>query len=530
VLVRSRHWSVLLFILAAGVSTLACEAVTRWLPASPALAPTFEAAALPPASPTPMALAELDVPPPALFETAWLDRAVYRSGLVESEQAILGSLPGAPVYHLDLSLSDDLASITGRQEVLFTNTEDVPLDRIVFRLYPNLLGGAIAVTQLAVDGTPVDPLLEGMDSVMTVPLDGPLLPGERAVVSMAYEIDVPTETSGNYGVFGLAEGVLALPHLYPMLAVYDETGWNTDIPPEYGDVVYADSGFYRVRIDAPPELVQVTSGVEVDRSEAEGRSVREYAAGPVRDFYLAGSPDFVSEERQVDGIRVRSTTLPGLEAGARNVLDFTETSLLDFAERYGAYPFVELDMVSTPTLALGVEYPGVVAMAQRMYPEDNPQYPLPMLESVTAHEVAHQWFYSLVGNDQIDQPWLDESLAQYVTLLYFGDQYGPPGAAGYRASLEGRWDQVGREPIPIGQPVGAYTPAEYSGIVYGRGGLFFEAIADEIGQVALDQGLRAYAEQNRYGNGTSQEMQAAFESACGCDLDALFAAWVGPVN
>jgi len=528
--VRSRHWSVSLFILAAGVSTLACQAVTRWLPVGMPIAPTLEAAVLSPASPTPIALAELDVLPPALFETAWLDRSIYRSNLLEGEQAILESLPGAPVYHLDLSLSEDLTSINGQQEVLFTNTEDVPLDRIVFRLYPNLLGGGIKVTQLAVDGEAVDSQLDGMDSVMTVPLDEPLLPGEQAVVSMEYEINVPTETSGNYGVFGLAEGVLALPHLYPMLAVYDETGWNTEIPPEYGDVVYADSGFYRVRVEAPQDLVLVASGVEVAVSEKADRALREYAAGPVRDFYLAGSPDFVSEEREVDGVLVRSTTLPGLETGAANVLDFTESSLLGFGERYGAYPFAELDMVSTPTLALGVEYPGVVAMAQRMYPEDNLQYPLPMLEGVTAHEVAHQWFYSLVGNDQIDQPWLDESLAQYVTLLYFGDQYGPAGAAGYRASLQGRWDQVGGEPIPIGQPVGAYTPAEYSGIVYGRGGLFFEAIADEIGQLALDQGLRAYAEQNRYGIGTAQEMQAALEAACGCELDAQFAAWVGPAN
>ena len=307
---RSRHWSVSLFILAAGVSTLACQAVTRWLPVGMPIAPTLEAAVLSPASPTPIALAELDVLPPALFETAWLDRSIYRSNLLEGEQAILESLPGAPVYHLDLSLSEDLTSINGQQEVLFTNTEDVPLDRIVFRLYPNLLGGGIKVTQLAVDGEAVDFQLDGMDSVMTVPLDEPLLPGEQAVVSMEYEINVPTETSGNYGVFGLAEGVLALPHLYPMLAVYDETGWNTEIPPEYGDVVYADSGFYRVRVEAPQDLVLVASGVEVAVSEKADRALREYAAGPVRDFYLAGSPDFVSEEREVDGVLVRSTTLP----------------------------------------------------------------------------------------------------------------------------------------------------------------------------------------------------------------------------
>ena len=38
-------------------------------------------------------------------------------------------------------------------------------------------------------------------------------------------------------------------------------------------------------------------------------------------------------------------------------------------------------------------------------------------EIVVAHEVAHQWWYSLVGNDQIDEPWLDEAFAQFTTAL-----------------------------------------------------------------------------------------------------------------
>ncbi|MCK7481703.1 MAG: hypothetical protein M0C28_34445 [Candidatus Moduliflexus flocculans] len=38
------------------------------------------------------------------------------------------------------------------------------------------------------------------------------------------------------------------------------------------------------------------------------------------------------------------------------------------------------------------------------------------MESTVAHEVGHQWFYHLVGNDQLDDPWLDESLTQFVTL------------------------------------------------------------------------------------------------------------------
>ena len=63
-------------------------------------------------------------------------------------------------------------------------------------------------------------------------------------------------------------------------------------------------------------------------------------------------------------------------------------------------------------------------------------------ESATAHEVAHQWWYSLVGNDQIDEPWLDEALTQFTTALYFREMYGQPGLSGYVESLQGRYDRV----------------------------------------------------------------------------------------
>jgi aminopeptidase N len=75
-------------------------------------------------------------------------------------------------------------------------------------------------------------------------------------------------------------------------------------------------------------------------------------------------------------------------------------------------------------------------------------------------------------------------------------------------------------------PVASYSPLEYGAIVYGRGALFFEALADEIGQAAVDDGLRDYFAQNEYGIGTAEEMQAAFETACGCDLQSLFDEWV----
>ena len=113
----------------------------------------------------------------------------------------------------------------------------------------------------------------------------------------------------------------------------------------------------------------------------------------------------------------------------------------------------ELDLVAIPTLALGIEYPGLIAMNRDLYDPAHDFGETPsavLLESTTAHEVGHQWFYNLVGNDQLDEPWLDEALTQYATWRYYADVYGSGGEQGFGQALDGRWARVDHALIPIG--------------------------------------------------------------------------------
>ncbi len=186
--------------------------------------------------------------------------------------------------------------------------------------------------------------------------------------------------------------------------------------------------------------------------------------------------------------------------------------------------------MATPNLALGIEYPGIVVLNSRLY-EPNGFGGEPataeLREATVAHEVGHQWFYSLVGNDQLDEPWLDESLTQYITYLYYVDQYGEDGANGFYGSLEGRWDRISSQTIPIGLPVKDYTPVEYSAIIYGRGPLFLDTLAQQIGQATLDASLSDYFQQFRFGIATGTDFKAVVEARCGCDLTPLWEEWIG---
>lgn len=497
----------------------------------PAPSPTATPAPTPTNLPHPTAAVGVEVetkspaPTAAFFAADWDDRTPFRDNLAVSEHAVLQQLPTAPVYHIDLAIADNLTSLTGRQEVRYTNAEDTALAEVVFRLFPNLIGGAMAVSNVTVDGRPVAPTLEQGDSVLRVPLPAPLSPGDQVVIAMDFTVQVPSDpAASNYAVFGYLDGVLTLAHAYPMVAVYDDEGWNTEIAPPQGDLVYADSGFYLARVTGPEGLVMAASGVAVEEAQEDGRRVTTFAAGPARDFYLAASRDYEVVSRTVGETRVYSYSRPQSAAAARQALEDAADALRAYEQRLGPYPYTEFDVVETGTAALGVEYPGVIALANRLYAEDQ----LNLLEAVAAHEVAHQWFYNAVGNDQVDEPWLDESLVQYMTLLYFQDRYGRQGYSAYREALTNRWDRIGSAEIPVGLPVGAYDAQAYGAIVYGRGALFFEALAQEMGQEAFDAFLREYDRSQRWQNATTASLKQLAEQQCGCDLTPLFQAWVYP--
>ena len=91
-----------------------------------------------------------DTPPPIpdLFATPWEDRTPFQSGLIESQQPVLEELEGASVYHIELNIHDNLSTITGREDVRYTNSEAVELDEVQFRLFPNILGGEMEVSNL----------------------------------------------------------------------------------------------------------------------------------------------------------------------------------------------------------------------------------------------------------------------------------------------------------------------------------------------------------------------------------------------
>jgi hypothetical protein len=431
-------------------------------------------------------------------------------------------MPYASIYRIEIRIASNYLSLTGHEEVRYTNRESESLDDIYFQLFPGMTGGKTTVSAVTIDEKPAGYAYEFDGGSLRVALPYQLEPSGSVTVKLDFTVDVPAVTRDNYGLFGYTNEVLALNGFYPAIPAYDQDGWHAGPYPPNSDNTYQDASFYLVRVTAPISLTLVASGSEVGRSEESGNKVTTYAAGPARDFYLAGSEKYTSLQDSIGSTTVNCYAMPGLTAGARTALDVATAAIESYNARLGAYPYTELDIVPLDLLsgASGIEYPGIVGIDIDLY------FQRAGLEATVAHEIGHQWFYNIVGNDQINEPWLDEAMTQYITGLYYLDAYGEAGWQSQRQNWISRWNRVQFADIPIGLPAGSYQGIEYSAIIYGRGPLFVDALAVRLGEEIFSRFLRDYYEANKWQVVTTILFVTQAEGACSCDLDALFEEWV----
>jgi Peptidase family M1 domain len=465
------------------------------------------------------------VPRPAGVDIRSYDGAL-RSGFVGD----LRAFGEASVYDIALVVDLDTLTVFGEQRVLYTNRGPA-LSEIALRLYPNTehYSGSMRLVRATADDVPVPIVVDPDASVQRLRLPQPLETGERVLIQLGYQIDVPQDPRTPYAVFGLTEGILSLPSAYALIPPRDPNGdWRTDRTVAFGDVVYAESALYRVTVRVPAGVVMVSTGVCEEASE--GPQTRyDCVAAPVRDFSITLSRQFRVAEAVLSSpfgepIMVRSFYAPDRERAGQRMLSVGADALAFFEQRYGAYPYKVLNLFQTTTPIGGIEYPMMVGVTPIIDIDER------FFDWLVAHEVAHQWWYGMVGSDPINEAWLDESLAQYVTGVYVNAAAGPGEgsrsrsrffAERWRAELQIRGDAT------VSQPTGAFARSAYFPIVYGKGPLFYEQLRAELGEEAVDIWLRRYFTANRYGMVTATDLlRAADESEIGAEVRRVFAQWI----
>ena len=464
----------------------------------------------------------------------WDDASAYRQGLILGERHAVKLLDDAPVYHMNLTLPEGLDRVHGEQEVRYTNRTERPLKEIDFQLTANLTSNQITVSEVKVNGDSVviTPTMKSKPSLLRVPLAEPLLPGQQVIIYMAYVLEMGTAWTALNGTLGFIDDVLTLSNFHPTLAVYQDGKWQLD-QPVHGIAAVPENSFYLVRVITPNGLPVIASGLETGRDMVGNQQVITFAAGPIGQFYLTASERYtVALSQMVGDTKVTSYAYAEhLTGQARTALGYAVTALEQLKAHYGAFPFTRLDIVGTPTLGLAqprMVYSGVILTDLNQY-ETVHTFGERSLESAVIFGVTQQWFGRIIGPNRLKDPWLSESISEFVAQNIMTTLHGREAATKQRVNYLGLHDRS--YTIPIGLSAHSYMLGDYLSTMYGRGPDFLYIMSYTLDGDVWDMILRDYYQTHKWDGRsppTTESFQQLAEEHCACDLDILFSNWIEP--
>lgn len=391
-----------------------------------------------------------------------------------------------PIYKIECTLTS-MNTIDGHLTLRYTNRTELTLDEICLRLFPNLLGGSCVVTDVIVDGQ--ESVLEidtDASSIGWISLYEPLLPGGQTEIGLRFTTVVPGEDTSVNATdrrFSYGWNILSAAYSFPCVATFSDGHWDTREGAVLGEHSLQEHSAYYVEFHTPKEFVLVASGLAVQKTEGDDETITTVVAGPVNDFYWGGSNTYTPYAIDVDGTTVTCYAPPDLEDDATAVLYYAERALRTFAA-IAPYPYTELDLAIVDLGLFGIggsEFSGAivlgvaaVAVSELIFGPYLGMQPFDYdvnVELIVVHEVAHQWFPISVGSDPMIEPWLDESVVQLMTWLYFTELYGTFGHNGFKAVLEELRSYLDVPITRIDLDIDSITAETYVPIVYAQGPL-----------------------------------------------------------
>ena len=275
--------------------------------------------------------------------------------------------------------------------------------------------------------------------------------------------------------FGYSKRAVSLGNWYPVLAPYrEDKGWYALTYFEMGDPYVTEVADYHVTITTTEGIVVAGTGDET----REGNRWH-YEAEQARSFAFAASDKYQVATQQVGDVTVHSYYFPNNQEAGEVALETAAQALELFTELYGPYPYADYRVAETE-FAGGMEFIGLTFLGSMFYDEYDGTTRTPLIP-LTAHEVAHQWFYGLVGNDQVTEPWLDEAPAEYSALLYY-ERYLPDDTDWWWNYAVEQWAPTGKIDARIYE---FRNNRDYMDAVYRRGAQFMRRSAGDDGRSGL---------------------------------------------
>ncbi len=377
--------------------------------------------------------------------------------------------------------------------------------------------GGITVESVTVNGESAEWEIGGEDEDVLI-VDTALKSGGSADIGMTFVVTVPEVRHR----LGYADGVLNLGNWYPIAAVYENGAFRCDPYYSNGDPFYSECADYEVELTLPSGWEAAGSGSV--SAALNGETVTyDFSASDVRDFAVCASPGFTCAEGEQDGVKVR---FYGTKAQAETGLAIAKDAIRTFSELFGAYPYETFSAAVTPFTEGGMEYPALVYISSDMTGS--------LFTDTIVHETAHQWWYAAVGNDQINDAWMDEGLAEYSATLFYenNSSYGILTEDRIADAMQsfvlfseiyGDAEGFGR----MDRALGEYSTAtEYAFHAYVKGELMFDSLRHLMGKDVFVKALQAYYKQYCGKIATPAALISVFEDVSGLELESFIQSWI----
>ncbi len=388
--------------------------------------------------------------------------------------------PNRPVYRAAIDIDPPSGMVSGRMQVQFT--PDLAIDELIVRLWPNsprpaAAGLALDLSDVSIDGQPAAWSADDSTLVRVELGERGRAAGETVRLALSFSFTITTQLKSRISGGG---DHMRLGSIVPLLPWEPGVGWATEPATAlFAEAVMSPTADWSVEVNVPDGFDVLASGVLDSTGTWQVQAARDFAISVGR-FSTVSATAFAPEPVLVT-VGMHETVAENPQVYLDKVVD----SLEQFSERWGQYPWPSLTFAVTPNLSGGIEFPTHIMQG----PGTSGR--------TTSHEVGHMFFYSLVGNNQGRDPWLDEGITSYAEFTYEGTQ---PGA--YEIPVAG----VGQATQPM--TFWAARSESYYRSVYSQTGFALQRLGprDEV-----DCALAHYVAANAYGIATPADFVEAFE-------------------
>ena len=345
------------------------------------------------------------------------------------------------------------------------------------------------------------------DSFIKVKLNKKYRKNEKVKLKLKINIKLP---NGEYRMAKTSKTV-NLGNMFASLAVFDKEYIKCDYG-VIGDPFVSEVANYKVSITVPSTYVVAGGGVPTSTDVGDTKTRYSYEQNCVRDFAFVLSENYQVKCKKWGNKPVYYYFYNDSEAD--KTLDLAIRALDYFYSTFGEYPYEVFSLCQTPFLNGGMEYPLLVYLSDSLNYQDY-IYAL-------VHEIAHQWWYGVVGNNQIEESYLDESLAEYSSYMFFDEhlEYGISGnnfvktAANAVETCERAIFEVNSNFIPsVKKPLNEFkSEYEYVNMVYGKGFIMFKSLENFVGRNYMKEKLQVYYKNNMFKIAKTDDLLNAFDN------------------